>query len=204
MKRLFDIVCSSMGLLLLLPLVLIVSVVILVTDGRPVLFSQMRVGYRGKLFRMWKFRTMVRDAEKIGKQLTVGGDSRITRVGYCLRKFKLDELPQLYNVLVGEMSLVGPRPEVQRYVDFYTADQRRVLELVPGITDPASIRYCDEATILASSAEPEATYVREIMPHKVALNLEYSQRRGFFRDLMVLLATIVRIFSWRKRPLVLL
>jgi lipopolysaccharide/colanic/teichoic acid biosynthesis glycosyltransferase len=147
---------------------------------------------------------MVRDAERIGKQLTVGGDSRITRVGYWLRKFKLDELPQLYNVLVGEMSLVGPRPEVPHYVDFYTADQRRVLELIPGITDPASIRYCDEATILASSAEPEVTYVREIMPHKVALNLEYSQRRGFFRDLTVLLGTIVRIFSWRKRPLVLL
>jgi len=194
-KRLFDLFWTILGLLVLWPLFLLVALLIKLDDGGPVFFRQERVGYKGRLFRIWKFRTMVVDAEKIGKPLTVGRDPRITRVGYWLRKFKLDELPQLFNVLAGEMSLVGPRPEVPKYVALYTPGQRRVLDLVPGITDPASIKYRDESEILARSPDPERTYVEEIMPEKIRLNLEYAERATVWSDFIVILCTLLRVFG---------
>jgi lipopolysaccharide/colanic/teichoic acid biosynthesis glycosyltransferase len=192
-KRLVDVLGASLGLLLLAPLMLAVSLAVWLGDRGPVLFGQQRVGLGGRRFRMWKFRTMVVDAEALGGKLTVGGDPRVTRVGGWLRKSKLDELPQLLNVLRGEMTLVGPRPEVQRYVDLYTGDQRRVLDLVPGITDPASIAYRDESEILAREADPEAAYVERIMPDKIRLNLEYAGRATVATDLGVVLRTLTRM-----------
>jgi lipopolysaccharide/colanic/teichoic acid biosynthesis glycosyltransferase len=167
-KRVMDVCGSLVGLVVLAPLFVLVGIAI-AADGRDggsgsVLFAQERVGLRGARFRMWKFRTMVVDAERRGAQLTVGADPRITRVGRWLRRLKIDELPQLFNVLRGEMSLVGPRPEVPRFVALYTEAQRAVLDLVPGITDPASIRYRDEASELARAADPERCYIEEIMP----------------------------------------
>ena len=142
---------------------------------------------------MLKFRTMIADAETQGLPLTVGGDSRITGLGRFLRKTKLDELPQLWNVLVGEMSLVGPRPEAQKYVDLYSEDQRKVLELRPGITDPASIKYRNENEILAAAVDPEKAYIANIMPDKVRLNLSYASRASVLSDLGIIFRTLFRI-----------
>lgn len=190
-KRVMDVCGSLVGLIVLAPLFLLVGIAI-AAEGRggPVFFAQERVGLRGTTFRMWKFRTMVVGAERRGAQLTVGADPRITRVGRWLRRCKIDELPQLFNVLRGEMSLVGPRPEVPRYVALYTAAQRAVLELVPGITDPASIRYRDEAAELARAADPERHYIDEIMPEKIRLNLEYAAHATPWSDLLVVLSTV--------------
>lgn len=193
MKRAFDIALSLCGLAFLWPLLLIIGLVIVVADGFPVVFRQKRVGYRGRLFGIRKFRTMVRDAELRGAPLTVGRDPRVTRVGFWLRKLKLDELPQLFNVLLGEMSFVGPRPEVPKYVDQYTVEQRRVLELVPGITDPASIRFRHESDILESSSSPEKKYIEDIMPQKIHLNLGYAARCNVFTDLLVILRTVASL-----------
>ena len=153
-KRVLDLAVAGAGVVLLSPLFLVLAAVVKTGDGGPVFFRQERVGYQGRPFRMWKFRTMVSDAETRGLPLTVGRDARVTRVGAWLRRLKLDELPQLFNVLVGDMSLVGPRPEVPRYVASYGAAERRVLELVPGLTDEASIRYADESARLATAADP--------------------------------------------------
>ncbi len=192
-KRLFDLAAAGTGLLVLAPLLAAIGLLILVEDGRPVFFRQERVGRDGRPFRIWKFRTMVRDAERRGTAITVGRDPRITRIGHWLRRFKLDELPQLWNVVRGEMSLVGPRPEVPRYVSLYTPEQRRVLALVPGITDPASIAYRDEAALLAESDDPERLYVERIMPDKIRINLDYAARRSLWSDLRVILETLVKI-----------
>ena len=190
-KRAMDVCGALLGFIVLAPLFALVGVAIAIAGrGGPVFFAQERVGRGGVSFRMWKFRTMVVDAERGGAQLTVGADPRITGVGRWLRHFKLDELPQLLNVLRGEMSLVGPRPEVPRYVALYTAKQRAVLDLVPGITDPASIRYSDESTELARSDDPERLYVDEIMPEKIRLNLEYAERATPWSDAMVVLSTL--------------
>ena len=193
-KRVTDVCGSLVGLIALAPLFALVGFAIAI-DGRirrggSVLFGQERVGLHGVSFRMWKFRTMVADAERRGAQLTVGDDPRITRVGRWLRRFKLDELPQLFNVLRGEMSLVGPRPEVPRFVALYTEAQRAVLDLVPGITDPASIRYRDEASELARATDPERCYIEEVMPEKIRLNLEYAARATPWSDFVVVLATL--------------
>ena len=190
-KRLFDLVCASTGLALLSPLFLCIAAVIYLEDSRPVFFRQWRVGRYGRPFRMWKFRTMVVDADRQGRQITVGRDPRITRIGHWLRRFKLDELPQLLNVMTGEMSLVGPRPEVQRYVDLYTPAQRTVLDLVPGITDPASIAYRNESELLANAEDPERYYIDKIMPEKIRINLEYAARRSFWSDLVIVLRTVL-------------
>lgn len=198
MKRILDISAALLGLLLIWPLLVCLAVWIAISDGFPVFFRQERIGRHGKPFRMWKFRTMVRNAESLGRPLTVGRDPRITRVGHFLRRTKLDELPQLFNVLRGEMSLVGPRPEVSRYVDQYTDQQRAVLELVPGITDPASIRYCREAELLERSDAPEQLYVQTIMPEKIRLNLEYAKHRSLTTDLRVILMTIQRLVARRQ------
>lgn len=193
MKRAFDFTASVIGLLILLPLLLGIALWILLDDGRPVFFRQERVGLNGTPFRLVKFRSMHRNAEARG-QLTVGGrDPRITKSGYVLRKYKLDELPQLWNVVRGDMSLVGPRPEVQKYVQTYTDEQREVLSVRPGLTDPASVEYINEDELLGQAEHPESVYINEILPSKVALQLNYVRQRSFFKDLKVILQTLKRL-----------
>lgn len=189
-KRVFDLLGATLGLLAFAPLFIVSAVLIKLEDRGPVFFRQERVGYKGRLFFIWKFRTMVRDAENHGSLLTVGRDPRITRFGGFLRNTKLDELPQLINVLFGDMTLVGPRPEVPRYVAMYTAEQRKVLDLMPGITDPASIKFCNESETLAHSQEPELMYVKEIMPEKIRLNILYAERATVWSDMWVIIKTI--------------
>jgi lipopolysaccharide/colanic/teichoic acid biosynthesis glycosyltransferase len=193
-KRVLDLVGAGAGVVLLSPLFLVIALRIKADDGGPVFFRQVRVGFRGRRFRIWKFRTMVPAAELRGLPLTVGRDVRVTRVGSWLRRFKLDELPQLFNVLAGEMTLVGPRPEVPRYVRSYDLEQRRVLELVPGLTDEASIRYLDESSILAAAADPEQMYLDQILPEKIRLSLEYAAHASVWTDLRVIIATLCRMF----------
>ena len=193
-KRTFDLVSAGIGVVLLAPLLALLALLVKAEDGGPVFFRQGRVGYRGRPFRIWKFRTMIPDAEARGLPLTVGRDPRVTRIGAWLRRLKLDELPQLLNVLAGDMTLVGPRPEVPRYVASYGALERRVLELVPGVTDEATIRYADESTILAAMADPERVYVEQILREKIRLNLEYAARATVWTDLRVVLATFRRLF----------
>lgn len=196
-RRALDLVASAVGLVLLSPVLAAVAVAIAATSPGPVFFRQERVGRGGSPFRIFKFRSMRVDAEAVGGQLTVDGDPRVTRVGAFLRASKIDELPQLINVLVGDMSLVGPRPEVPRYVALYTPDQRRVLAVRPGITDPASIRYRDEAAVLARAEDPERAYVDEVLPHKLAINLAYLDRRTLASDVGVILATLWRLLRRR-------
>jgi lipopolysaccharide/colanic/teichoic acid biosynthesis glycosyltransferase len=187
-KRLFDLVWTVPGLLVLAPVLGAVALLVRLVDGRPVFFRQERVGRHGRPFRIWKFRTMTQGATA-GGALTIAADSRVTRLGRWLRASKLDELPQLFNVLAGEMSLVGPRPEVPRFVAHYSADQRRVLAMRPGITDPACLSYRHEGVLLARSADPERTYVAEIMPEKIRLNLEYARTATRWSDFRVILRT---------------
>lgn len=192
-KRLFDFIASAAGLMLLAPLFALVALAIKLDDGGPVFFRQERVGLKGRTFRIWKFRTMVDGAERLGEKLTIAGDRRITRAGRFLRRAKLDELPQLINVLKGEMSLVGPRPEVKKYVDIYTDGQEKVLDLVPGITDPASLKYRHENEILARADDPEKFYIEEIMPDKIRCNLEYGARANLLSDMVIIFCTIFNL-----------
>ncbi len=193
LKRVFDIFFSVFGIVLLSPLFFIVALLIIVENGFPVFYTQKRVGKRGVEFSLLKFRTMIKDADKNGL-LTVGGrDARITKVGYYLRKTKVDELPQLINVLIGDMSLVGPRPEVKKYTDLYTEKQQQVLTVKPGITDYASIQFVDENDLLGKSENPEATYIKEIMPKKLELNLKYIQESSLITDLAIIFRTIAKI-----------
>ena len=195
MKRAFDIVFALLMLVLFLPLFAGISCWILFDSNGGVFFGQERVGKEGKNFRLWKFRTMRPHSEKAG-QLTVGStDSRITGAGYYLRKFKVDELPQLWNVVLGDMSVVGPRPEVPRYVAMYTEEQKQVLRIRPGITDYASLRYFDESELLAKSENAEDTYIREVMPTKLALNLEYVRSHTFWGDVSIIVQTGLRIIK---------
>lgn len=196
-KRLLDLTASVLGLAILWPLLLLIAVVVKVHDGGPVFFRQVRVGHRARLFRLWKFRTMVPNAPSGGSLLTVEKDPRLTRVGGWLRDFKLDELPQLFNVVAGDMSLVGPRPEVPRHVALYTSEQRRVLDYVPGITDEASIRYVEESEILAQVPDPERTYIETIMPEKIRLSLEYARRATWRTDMGLVGATVRQIIRRR-------
>lgn len=198
-KRAFDLVAALAGLLVLSPLFLLVALAIKLDDGGSVFFRQTRVGWHGRPFRLWKFRTMVPDAERRGGQLTVGRDPRITRVGYWLRRWKLDELPQLLNVVTGEMSLVGPRPEVPCYVARYTDAQRRVLDVRPGITDPAAIEYCDESELLARADDPERLYLEELLPRKLQMNLQYAREATVWRDVGMVLRTLARL-AGRRTP----
>jgi lipopolysaccharide/colanic/teichoic acid biosynthesis glycosyltransferase len=197
-KRALDLVASIFGLAALSPVLLLIGIAVVAEDGGPILFWQERVGRGGRAFRILKFRTMIVDAEKRGIPLTVGADARITRVGRFLRRTKLDELPQLVNVVRGEMSLVGPRPEVARYVALYSDEQRRVLEVTPGITDPASTQYVDESALLGAAADPEREYIETVMPRKLQLNLAYAQQATILSDLRVLLQTIGIIASRRR------
>lgn len=193
LKRLFDIIFSLIGIILLLPIFLIIALLIALTDGLPVFYIQIRVGKNNKDFKLFKFRTMYKDAEKKGL-LTVGArDARVSSIGYYLRKYKLDELPQLFNVLFGTMSLVGPRPEVRHYVNLYSDAQKQVLSVKPGITDYASIEFINENQLLANSFNPEETYIRDIMPKKLLLNIEYIKKQGLVTDLKIIYNTIVKI-----------
>ncbi len=195
-KRLFDIVVSLTGLLLLLPLLLLVALAIRLTSRGPAIFTQTRVGLDGRPFRLVKFRTMVRDAPSQGAPITVEGDARITPIGRWLRHSKIDELPQLFNVLCGTMSLVGPRPEIPLFVERYDQTQRRVLSVRPGITDYASIAFFNENSLLARAPDFESTYVNEILPRKLALNLRYLERQSFLEDLRIILTTLHLAFEW--------
>lgn len=192
LKRLFDIVASFIGIILLSPFLIIIAIFIKLGSNGPVFFKQERVGLKGKHFLILKYRTMIVDAEKYGKQITVGKDNRITAVGSFLRKYKLDELPQLINVLKGDMSLVGPRPEVPRYVKLYSKEQLKVLDVRPGITDLASLRYSDENELLGTVENPEEYYINVIMKDKLDLNLEYIDKSNVFYDIVIILKTIVK------------
>jgi lipopolysaccharide/colanic/teichoic acid biosynthesis glycosyltransferase len=191
---LLDYVFSLIGLIILSPVFLLVALLVKLTSKGPVFFRQNRVGKDGRDFKVYKFRTMYTDADKKGL-LTVGGkDKRVTSVGYYLRRFKLDELPQLLNVLAGDMSVVGPRPEVRKYVDLYTIEQRKVLSVRPGITDYASIEYRNENDLLATATNPEEMYVEDIMPKKIALNFNYINNRSvktYFEIIFKTVATSV-------------
>ncbi len=198
-KRIFDIVVTLFIGIFLFPIALIVSIMILLECGGGVFFKQERVGQYGKPFYLWKFRTMKRNSEALG-QLTIGmKDNRITKLGTFLRKYKLDEIPQLINVLSGEMSLVGPRPEVKKYVDLYTPEQRKILNAKPGITDYASLEYFKENEILGNAADPEKAYIEEIMPHKLRINQKFLRSSGLSQDINVLYLTALRILGLYKR-----
>lgn len=193
MIRFCDIVLSCLGLLLLSPLFVIVALWIVIDNPGPVFYRQMRVGKDGKDFGLLKFRSMRVGADK-SSLITIGEhDSRITRAGYYIRKYKLDELPQLWNVLIGDMSLVGPRPEVRRYVDMYTDEQRQVLTVRPGITDYASIEYIDENRLLAQAEDPDRTYIEEILPAKIALNMRYIKHQTLGEYMKIIFLTLAKI-----------
>lgn len=189
MKRLFDVIASGCGLLVLSPLFFIVAILIKLDSRGPVFYRQIRVGRYNKDFRIFKFRTMRVGSDK-GSLVTIGGrDPRVTRLGYYLRKFKIDELPQLINVFVGDMSLVGPRPEVRHYVNYWTPEQMYVLDVRPGITDPASIKFRNENELMEQAANPEDFYINVIMQEKIKLYLEYVENHSFLNDIMIVFKT---------------
>ena len=193
MIRFFDFILSLVGLVVLAPIFIVLAIWIKIDSKGPVFYKQVRVGQNGINFGLFKFRSMVVDADKKGL-ITVGGrDPRITRSGYFIRKYKLDELPQLINVLVGDMSLVGPRPEVRKYVNLYTDEQQKVLSVKPGITDYASIEYMDENEILGKSSDPEKTYIEEIMPEKIKYNMKYIQNKNLFEYFKIIFLTVLKI-----------
>lgn len=190
MKRAFDVIASGLGLIVLSPVFLILALWIKLDSKGPVFYRQTRVGKGGKDFKLFKFRSMRPDSDK-GRLITVGGhDPRVTRSGYYIRKYKLDELPQLINVFKGDMSLVGPRPEVRRYVDLYDDRQRRVLDVRPGITSLASIRYRNENEILAEADDPDKAYVEKVMPEKLEYDLEYVENASFWNDIKLIFSTL--------------
>ena len=193
MIRFFDFILSLVGIVVLAPIFIVLAIWIKIDSKGPVFYKQVRVGQNGIDFGLFKFRSMVVDADKKGL-ITVGGrDPRITRSGYFIRKYKLDELPQLINVLVGDMSLVGPRPEVRKYVDLYTDEQQKVLSVKPGITDYASIEYMDENEILGKSSDPEKTYIEEIMPEKIKYNMKYIQNKNVSEYFKIIFLTLLKI-----------
>jgi lipopolysaccharide/colanic/teichoic acid biosynthesis glycosyltransferase len=193
MKRAFDIIASSVGLILLAPLFLVVAAAVRSTSGSPVLFCQLRMGRGLHLFTIYKFRTMIVDAANKGGPITSGADPRITRLGAVLRRFKIDELPQLINVLKGDMSLVGPRPEMPKFVAMFEHDYREILQVRPGITDLASLKYQHEAEILEQYENPEDAYVRCILPDKIRLAKEYVRQSSLLLDLALILKTVFRV-----------
>lgn len=195
MKRLFDLSFSIPMLLLFLPFGIIIALLIAITSTGGVFYRQERIGLNGKVFKLLKFRSMSVHAEK-GGSLTVGmNDSRITKIGYIIRKFKLDEFPQFLNVIIGDMSVVGPRPEVREFVELYTEEQAKVLNVKPGITDYASIEYFNENEILAQSSDPKKTYIDEVMPNKILMNQKYLKNPGLTQDLKIIWLTIKRFFK---------
>jgi lipopolysaccharide/colanic/teichoic acid biosynthesis glycosyltransferase len=195
MKRFVDIISSLIVLLIGLPFFLVIAVLIIVSSKGGVFFIQKRVGKNNLDFNLYKFRTMKPDSESKG-QITVGGrDARITKIGYWLRKFKMDEFPQLINVIKGDMSIVGPRPEVRKYVSLYSDEQLKVLSVRPGLTDIASLEYIDENELLGKSINPEATYINEIMPKKLELNLKYIAHQSLWLDIKLIFKTFFKILT---------
>ena len=195
LKRLFDLIFSILGLMFLSPLFLIFSILILIDSKGNVFYIQQRVGKNSKDFKLFKFRTMAENSDKAGL-LTIGNDdNRITNIGSWLRRYKLDELPQLINIFIGDMSFVGPRPEVRKYVDLYNYGQLKVLAIKPGLTDYASLKYINESEILASYSDPEKAYIDKIMPEKLALNLQYIKQQSFLTDIKILAKTVVGIIN---------
>lgn len=195
MKRLFDILSSILGLILLSPILLLITIAIKIDSIGPVFFRQTRVGRRNRDFRILKFRTMRVGSDR-GSLVTIGNnDSRITRIGSFLRQYKLDELPQLINVLIGDMSIVGPRPEVRHYVDYWTADQMRVLNVRPGITDPASVKFINENELLAQASDPEQYYIHVIMQDKINIYLDYVDHHSFLGDIGIIFKTFGKILK---------
>ena len=192
-KRVFDIIVSLILLILLSPVFLVISIMIKTDSKGPVMFRQVRVTQYGKTFRIFKFRTMVTDAEKLGTQVTVDNDSRITKTGNRLRKCRLDEIPQLLNILKGEMSFVGTRPEVEKYVNCYTPEMMATLLLPAGVTSTASIAYKDEDRLLKDAVSPDDVYVKQILPDKMKYNLEYLKNFGFFYDIRVMIRTVTAV-----------
>lgn len=196
LKRAFDIVSSFFGLVILFPVLLVIALWIKLSSTGPILFCQTRVGLNGQNFSIVKFRTMIVDAEKLGLKVTVGKDPRITTCGYFLRRYKLDELPQLVNVLLGTMSIVGPRPEVPEYMNEYPDEIRqKILSVRPGITDKASIEFTNESEILAASKDPRASYINEIMPIKAKYYTEYVDSYSFSTDVLIIFQTLKKIVS---------
>ena len=193
MKRIFDITASSLGLLCLSPLFLVLAGWIKCDSKGPVFYRQVRVGRNNKDFRLYKFRSMRPDSDKLGL-ITVGGrDPRVTRSGYYIRKYKLDEFPQLINVLLGDMSLVGPRPEVRKYVDMYTPEQMHILDVRPGITSLASLTYRNENDILAAAEDPDRAYIEQVMPDKLAIDLQYVDKASLTTDIKLIFKTLTAI-----------
>ncbi len=192
LKRPFDVVVGVIGLIALSPLLLVLSLIVKFTSKGPVFYRAKRVGQHGKEFRLFKFRSMVVNADKIGPGVTGSGDPRITPVGHILRKTKMDELPQLFNVIKGEMSFVGPRPEDPRYVALYTDEQRQILDVRPGITSLATVKYRDEEAMLTSD-DWETYYIEEVMPAKIAIDLKYVQNAGLIRDIGIILSTLLEV-----------
>jgi lipopolysaccharide/colanic/teichoic acid biosynthesis glycosyltransferase len=197
-KRVFDIALSLTGLVVIMPVLGVLALLIKMEDRGPVFYRGVRVGRYGRQFRIFKFRTMVMDAEKIGGPSTADDDPRITRIGKMIRKYKLDELPQLINVLKGEMSFVGPRPEVQHYVDMYTEEEAAILSVRPGITDWASLWNPDEGRVLAGSPDPEKTYMEKIRPTKIRLQMKYVRERSFWTDIAIIVKTFLTILWTRN------
>ena len=194
-KRIFDILFSFIGLVILLPFIIIIGLLILIDSSGGVFYKQSRVGKNNKNFNLFKFRSMRTGADKKGL-LTVGGrDSRVTRMGYFIRKYKIDELPQLLNVFIGNMSLVGPRPEVRKYVDLYNENQKQVLIVKPGITDYASIEYSKENELLGKAENPEKVYIDEIMPAKLKLNLKFIEEQSIGTDFKIIFKTFAKILQ---------
>ena len=193
-KRLFDIVSSGIGLLCLAPVFVVMAIWIKLDSRGPVFYRQTRVGRYGRDFRIFKFRSMRVGSDK-GRQITVGERApRITRSGYFIRRYKIDELPQLINVFLGDMSVVGPRPEVRKYVDLYSEEQRKVFQVRPGITDLASIKYRNENELLSQVDDPDTYYIDVIMPDKLAINLEYIRHQSFMGDIKIIFNTLFKIF----------
>lgn len=195
MKRWFDFLASCLGLVLISPLLAVIAFHIKREDGGPVFYRGLRVGRGGRVFRIYKFRTMVVDADQIGGPSTADDDRRITRIGKKLRKHKLDELPQVINVFRGEMSLVGPRPEVPHYVNMFTEEEKAILTVRPGITDWASLWNSDEGAVLAGSPDPEKAYMEKIRPEKIRLQLKYVRERSLWKDLKIIFQTIFKILK---------
>lgn len=196
MKRVFDFICAFLGIVILLPVFIVIAILIKFSSRGNVLFTQERIGLNGATFFIYKFRTMITNAEKLGPKITIGKDNRITKIGYFLRKTKLDELPQLFNVLRGDMALVGPRPEVPEYVALYPERIKAiVLSVRPGITDYASLLMIDENEILAKSPDPRQAYVNEIMPQKLDLAVKYVQQQSFLTDVSIIIKTLFKVLS---------
>jgi hypothetical protein len=201
MKRIFDVLFSGFVLLCFMPIGLLLAILILLESKGGVFFKQVRIGKNGTPFYLFKFRSMFIDAESMGK-ITIGSrDPRITRVGFYIRRYKLDEFPQFINVIRGEMSIVGPRPEVKEYVDLYSEEQRKILAVKPGITDYASLTYFHENEILAKSENPQQTYIQEVMPEKIRLNEKYLANPTLLQDISIIRKTVVKMFFSRKNSL---